>query len=70
MAQNPNTSNPWKYGLFYYDESDLRVWVPKKIPVFGWTLNYAHKFSWVFTLGIVVLIVYTVYSGNARVNLP
>lgn len=32
MAENQNTPNPWKYGLFYYDESDPRILVPKKFP--------------------------------------
>ncbi len=70
MAENQNTPNPWKYGLFYYDESDPRILVPKKIPVFGWTLNFASKVSWVITLGIVALLIYAICSGNARVNLP
>ena len=48
----------------YRAPRDTRLWVPKKNPALGWTLNFAHRAAWfsllgLFTvpLGLVVLIV-------------
>lgn len=42
-------------GLFayYYAPSDPRVWVPKRIEALGWTLNFAHRASWYWLVGLV-----------------
>lgn len=34
-----------KWGLFYVNPDDARIWVPKPIGV-GWTLNFARPASW------------------------
>jgi uncharacterized membrane protein len=41
----------WHGGLLglYVNPGDPRIWVPKRRPGFGWTLNFAHaKARWVF----------------------
>jgi uncharacterized membrane protein len=35
----------WKWGVFYYNKSDKRVFVPKKIPKYGATVNFANPYS-------------------------
>ena len=35
----------WRYGVFYYDSSNPKVWVPKRFGL-GWTLNFAHSESY------------------------
>lgn len=39
MSKNPDN---WK-GIFYVNNKDPRIIVPKKNPSFGWTLNFGHK---------------------------
>ncbi|MEY4595050.1 MAG: hypothetical protein RIQ47_1460 [Bacteroidota bacterium] len=48
----------WKWGVFYVNKEDPRVWLPKRNPVMGWTLNFAHRSSywWLFGLTFIPLI--------------
>lgn len=48
----------WKWGMFYVNKQDPRVWLPKRNPVMGWTLNFAHRSSywWLFGLTFFPLI--------------
>jgi len=39
MATQPDAAH-WKYGLFYHNTGDSRLWVDKRIG-YGWTLNLA-----------------------------
>lgn len=34
----------WSGGIFglYFSKKDTRIWVPKSIPAFGWTVNVGH----------------------------
>jgi len=34
------------------ERQDTRVWVPRRNPALGWTLNYAHRVAWWSTLGL------------------
>lgn len=45
-----NRSNPekWYWGVFYNNTDDSAVWVPKRYGL-GYTLNYAHRSSWVIS---------------------
>ena len=69
-TENQKGNSPWKLGLFYYDPADPRILVPKRIPVLGWTINFANKVSWAIAFGIVVLVVWAIYTGQARFNMP
>ena len=58
----------WRGGWlgFYVAPRDSRVWVPKKLPGMGWTLNFAHPQSWLWLLALlasplVVVIVLAVF---------
>lgn len=35
----------WKWGLFYYNPEDDRIFPPKKNPAMGWTINFGNKRS-------------------------
>jgi len=51
----------YRWGLFYVNPDDDRIWVPKPIGV-GWTLNFAKPASWavlallLLPLGVIVLV--------------
>ena len=46
----------WKWGVFYYNRQDKRLFPPKKYPALGWTINYANPFS-ILALALIVVIV-------------
>ena len=53
MLDNPNN---WK-GIFYFNKTDYRVFVPKKNKYLGWTINFAQPKSY-FYLANLLLIIY------------
>jgi uncharacterized membrane protein len=44
----------YRWGLFYVNAEDPRLWVPKLIGV-GWTLNFARPASWFVMAGLLAL---------------
>jgi uncharacterized membrane protein len=47
----------WRFlNLIYVAPQDPRVWVRKRQPEFGWTLNFAHTASWLGAAAIVGLL--------------
>ena len=44
----------YKWGIFYYNPDDNRVFVPKRLKALGWTLNFANPYSYLVILGIIV----------------
>ncbi|MFM2229305.1 MAG: hypothetical protein RL607_563 [Bacteroidota bacterium] len=55
--------NNWKWGLFYYNPEDPRIFPPKPIEWMGWTINFANPksilaFVVIFgiTLGLIALL--------------
>ena len=49
--------NDWKWGVFYFNPNDPRIFVPKRIKWLGWTLNFAQPVSIIITGGVFVLII-------------
>jgi len=49
-----NDPDNYKWGLFYWNPKDNRVFVPKRIRQFGWTLNFANPVSYFIILGILL----------------
>ena len=47
----------WHAGWFgvYIAPADPRIWVPKRTPHLGWTLNFAHRTSWLVLAALVLL---------------
>lgn len=48
-------SDNYKWGFLYYDPSDHRIIVPKRIAWMGWTLNFANPFSYIIIACIIVV---------------
>ncbi|GLH74013.1 hypothetical protein GETHLI_25150 [Geothrix limicola] len=55
-AEGPldDPSHLYRWGLFYVNSEDPRIWVPKRIGI-GWTLNFGHGLSW-FLMFLLLLI--------------
>ena len=49
--------NYWKWGVFYFNPNDPRIFVPKRIEWLGWTLNFAQPVSIIIIGGVFVLII-------------
>ncbi len=47
---------------FYHASGDDRVWVPKRVPWLGWTINLAHPAGRVMMLALVLGILAAVAS--------
>jgi uncharacterized membrane protein len=47
----------WKWGIFYYNKNDKRLFPPKRIKQLGWTINFANPLSIVAMLVVIVLLV-------------
>ena len=47
----------WKWGIFYYNKKDKRIFPPKRLRFLGWTVNFANPSSILILLGIIILII-------------
>jgi uncharacterized membrane protein len=64
-TNNSNTDNQengfndpanWKFGLFYFNKNDKRIFPPRKFSGFGWTINFANPLSILAFVGLFVII--------------
>lgn len=48
LAAQAEWENPanWRWPALYIAPRDPRVWVRKRNPEYGWTINLAHRQSW------------------------
>ncbi|GAA3984991.1 DUF5808 domain-containing protein [Mucilaginibacter dorajii] len=49
-----NDDKYWKWGMIYINADDPAIWLPKRTGL-GWTLNFAHKMSFVYLVLLLVL---------------
>lgn len=47
--------NNWKFGIFYFNPKDKRIFPPKRVAQFGWTVNFANPISILAIIGIIAL---------------
>ena len=59
LAKWLNDPNNWKWGLFYYNKEDKRIFPPKRMPAFGWTINFGNKKS-IFAFVVLILLLITI----------
>lgn len=57
MSKNPNN---WK-GIFYFNNKDPRLIVPKQNVYMGWTFNFASPYSYATLICIILIIIATNY---------
>jgi uncharacterized membrane protein len=48
-----NNPDNWKWGIFYFNRKDKRIFPPKRDKYAGWTVNFSNPYS---ILAIIVLI--------------
>jgi uncharacterized membrane protein len=59
-----NDPDNWIWGLFYYNPKDKRMFPPKKMKEFGWTINFANPNS-VF-LTVVFILILMILSESVK----
>ena len=52
-----NDSNNWKWGIIYYNKEDNRLFPPKRVPMMGWTINFANVWSIIAMIALVAAII-------------
>jgi len=51
-----NDPNNWFWGIFYFNKHDKRLLIPKRIPSFGITINFANPQTYLFIAALIFLI--------------
>ncbi len=66
--RNPDNWSDRIIGI-YFSKRDTRIWVPKRIPAMGWTLNLAHPAGawWFVGVMVAVILLITAVSILSRV---
>ena len=49
--------NNWKFGQFYFNKEDKRIFPPKKLSWMGWTVNFANSKSVIVFLLTMALVI-------------
>lgn len=49
-----NDSANWKWGLFYFNPKDKRIFPPKRWGI-GWTINFGNPYSVIVFVLVIVL---------------
>ena len=67
MKSNHYDPSNWKWGIFYYNKEDKRIFPPKKYG-FGWTTNFANPSSIAVFIVLLILfgILFQFVFGNVR----
>ncbi|HPG40620.1 MAG TPA: DUF5808 domain-containing protein [bacterium] len=55
----------YKWGIFYYNLQDRRLFVPKRNKLLGWTLNFANPWAYMIIVGIIAFAILMEKLGNA-----
>lgn len=51
-----NDPSNWKWGIFYFNKNDKRIFPPKKIKLLGWTVNFANPISILVFLALILAV--------------
>jgi uncharacterized membrane protein len=60
----------YKWGIFYYNPRDSRLFVPKRIPILGFTVNFANPFSYLILIILLALVLYLTRIGIPNSQFP
>lgn len=50
-------SSKWKWGIFYFNKKDKRIFPPKKDKYAGWTVNFANPYSIATVIILIALLI-------------
>lgn len=58
MNESLNNPEKYKWGIFYYDPEDSRVFVPKNIQWLGYTVNFANPLTYLILAAFIALAIF------------
>ena len=66
LDEYPYDPKNWKWGIIYFNRKDKRIFVPKKDPRYGATVNFANPlsilaFSTPLLIIIILAVVFSIY---------
>ena len=62
MEDDLNDSSHWKFGIFYFNPNNKKVFVPKRIGI-GWTLNFARWQTTLIMGALIILLAISLLSS-------
>jgi uncharacterized membrane protein len=54
VVPEPQSDLYWKAGMFYFNPDDPAIFVSKRVGI-GYTMNFAHRMSWLVVAGMVLI---------------
>ena len=60
-----DTNDNYKWGFYYLNPEDKRLFVSKRIKYMGWTINFANPYSLIVITGIILLILLSIYIDKS-----
>lgn len=57
MEELDKDPSNWILGIFYFNKKDKRIFLPKRLPLLGWTINFANPFSIMTFVAIILLMI-------------
>ena len=48
----------YKWGIFYFNPRDSRIFLPKRIAIMGITLNFANPYSYLILIILLAIIIF------------
>jgi len=60
-----NEAECWKWGVFYYNPMDKRIFLPKRTGL-GFTLNFAHPVSTVIMCALILIIIISIFYSHKK----
>jgi predicted RND superfamily exporter protein len=62
-----NESQSWKWGIFYYNPLDKRIFLPKRYGL-GYTLNFAQPASIIIVFAVFAIIIISMIYSHKKVT--
>jgi uncharacterized membrane protein len=67
QSWHDDTKN-WKWGLLYYNKKDKRIFLEKKNPDYGITINFANPKSYMTILAMILFFGFILYMINKKAS--
>jgi uncharacterized membrane protein len=52
-----NDPDNWKWGIFYFNKEDKRLFPPPRNKLFAWTVNFANPISILAFIALIILMI-------------
>lgn len=60
----------YKWGIFYFNSQDSRIFLPKRNPYMGFTLNFANPYSYLILILLLAFVLFLTSIGVPHSKFP